>query len=144
MASGRAASRMASAVLNRYELDERDWVVLAALLRRNFLAPQQIARATMLDKVAMARASIRLGARGWVVRHPNRHDQRSHLLELTAAGEKVAIQALQAMETFNAGLFGGMPRAEMERLALLLERIELGASALKIHLRQARGRIAYL
>ncbi|WP_068073938.1 MarR family winged helix-turn-helix transcriptional regulator [Novosphingobium lentum] len=100
-----------------------EWRIMAVLGDAGPLTQRQLVRATLMDKVAVNRASKVLEDRGLLQRSPNDADGRSHHLELTIAGKdmhgKIWPQAVEMEER----IFACLSQREKEKLRTMLDKL---------------------
>lgn len=101
-----------------------EWRVIAWVAEKGSITQQQICAQTRMDKVTVSRAAIALTDRGFLQRLPNKDDRRSHLLALTAEGERLhAAIAPKALE-LESRIFSHFSAAEVEAFRSMLGRID--------------------
>jgi DNA-binding MarR family transcriptional regulator len=121
-----AIAQQYSAIFN---LTIPEWRVVAHVAEQSGITQQEIGLRTRMDKVTVSRATIALAARGFVSRHKNPADRRSHLLSLTPAGRRLyAAIAPKALELERA-VFGQFSAAEITAFGNFLQRVDAAASA---------------
>lgn len=119
--SNRVSEAIAREYRERFDLGTTEWRVMAVLARFDGqgLSAGEVARFTVMDKVAVSRALARLVAKGRVLRHAHRGDKRRSVLSLSAAGWRihaaVAPLARQQEREFLA-LLGTEERAWLARI----------------------------
>lgn len=101
-----------------------EWRVIAWVAEKGCITQQQICAQTRMDKVTVSRAAIALTDRGVLHRLPNPEDRRSHLLTLTAEGERLhAAIAPKALE-LERRVFSHFSEAEVGAFRSMLRRID--------------------
>jgi len=110
-------------VLRKRGLDLRDWMVMAALDGRSASTQRELVGASNLDKVAVNRAAARLKKLELVSSHPNRHDGRSHHLELTPRGRQTFRECSQALAELEREALAQFDDAELDRLSGYIDRL---------------------
>lgn len=120
----RISRLIARVYADRFGLSNPEWRVIAHLGNSSGLSARALAERTAMDKVKVSRAIAQLTARRLVRRDVNPRDQRGVILALTAAGramyENIVPEALEMERAIVAELEPG----EVERLALMLNRLE--------------------
>ncbi|HTM96060.1 MAG TPA: MarR family transcriptional regulator [Croceibacterium sp.] len=111
-------------VLRSYKLDMRAWLVLRAIGKFESATQRQIAAATGLDKVAVNRAASSLKELRLTEALPNARDGRSHLLELSFAGEQTLASCAHDIATLESDLLDGLGEIECRDLVRLLKHLE--------------------
>ena len=79
---------------------------------------------TRMDKVTVSRAAIALVGRGLLARGHNPGDGRSHLLQLTPAGNDLYAQVAPKALELERRIFDRLDREEVERFVATLRRID--------------------
>ena len=100
-----------------------EWRIMAVLGDAGPLTQRDLVRATLMDKVAVNRASKVLEDRKLVTRNPNAADGRSHHLALTDAG--AALHGLiwpQALAAYEK-IFATFTPSETQQLSMLLDKL---------------------
>ena len=83
--SNAVSGRIAQEYRERFALSVPEWRVMAMLGDSGLLTQRDVNELTLMDKVAVNRATKALEERDLVSRRPNVQDGRSHLLELDRA-----------------------------------------------------------
>ena len=108
---------------SQFGLKIPEWRIMAVLGDAGPLTQRDLVRATLMDKVAVNRASRVLEDRHLVSRNPNAADGRSHHLALTDAGTAmhglIWPQALAAYEK----IFTTFTPSETRQLSTLLDKL---------------------
>jgi DNA-binding MarR family transcriptional regulator len=108
---------------SQFGLKIPEWRIMAVLGDAGPLTQRDLVRATLMDKVAVNRASRVLEERALVHREPNAADGRSHYLALTGAGAamygQIWPQAIAAYEK----IFAGFSPSETQKLSALLDKL---------------------
>ncbi|AMK25282.1 MULTISPECIES: MarR family winged helix-turn-helix transcriptional regulator [unclassified Sphingobium] len=101
-----------------------EWRVIAWVAERGSITQQQICAQSRMDKVTVSRAAIALTERDLLHRLPNPEDRRSHLLALTAEGQRLhAAIAPKALE-LESGVFSHFSAEEIDAFTTMLRRID--------------------
>ncbi|MDF8333670.1 MarR family winged helix-turn-helix transcriptional regulator [Novosphingobium cyanobacteriorum] len=106
-----------------------EWRVMTVLGEIGAAAQCELVDLTLQDKVTVYRACKSLGTRGLVARSSNVRDGRSHLLELTSAGEAVFREIWPQAEEASNAIFNVLSATELKRLRTMLEKIYTRASS---------------
>lgn len=121
--SDQACTRAERQVLRAHRLDMRAWMVLKAIGQLETATQREIASATALDKVAVNRATSWLKNHGLVNTFPNSLDGRSHLLELSFAGQRTLAECMREIEELEKELLTGLSENEHWELTKLLKHL---------------------
>ncbi|PXA90732.1 MarR family transcriptional regulator [Nostoc sp. 3335mG] len=129
--SNLVSDKVADAYRALFGLKISEWRLVAVLAEDGAMSQQALCGRTHMDKVTVSRAAIALADRRLVDRAPNPEDQRSHLLALSDEGwrlyEQIAPKALE----MERRIFAGIDSEELDRFREMLDRIQLGAEALR-------------
>lgn len=121
--SNAVSSLIAGEYRNEFGLKIPEWRIMTVLGDAGALTQRELARATLMDKVAVNRACKVLEDRGLVQRSPNEADGRSHHLELTAAGCNMQGQIWpQAVDIYEK-IFASLTPKETEKLRTILDKL---------------------
>ncbi|MBC2670830.1 MarR family winged helix-turn-helix transcriptional regulator [Novosphingobium piscinae] len=107
----------------RFDLRLPEWRVLAVLGDAGALTQRDLARATLMDKVAVNRACRILEDRALVMRSPNDRDGRSHHLELSDTGRAMHKEMMPAAFAIERRVFADLSEIERRQLRQLLGRV---------------------
>lgn len=121
--SDQACTRAERQVLRAHRLDMRAWMVLKAIGQLETATQREIASVTALDKVAVNRATSWLKTHGLVNTFPNSLDGRSHLLELSFAGQRTLAECTREIAELEKELLTGLTETEHWELAKLLKHL---------------------
>jgi DNA-binding MarR family transcriptional regulator len=121
--SNAVSQRIAGEYRSRFGLSVPEWRVMAVLGDSGPLTQRELTSMTIMDKVAVNRACKVLEDRGLAVRRPNAQDGRSHLLELTAAGQTMHQQIMPLALEMERRLFARFTDEEIESFRSLLGRV---------------------
>ena len=110
-------------VFGKHGLDMRDWQVLSAIRELGCATQRDVVKLSKLDKVAVNRAAARLKEKELIDSLPNRHDGRSHLLELSKYGESTIQQCTVAIVELERIALSDFTAGECNALANLLDRL---------------------
>ena len=100
-----------------------EWRIMAVLGDAGTLTQRQLVAATLMDKVAVNRASKVLEARGLVARSPNVSDGRSHHLELTPEGITMHGQIMPLAVDMYEQVFACLTERETDKLRAILAKL---------------------
>ncbi len=119
-----AVSALISGEYNsQFGLKIPEWRIMAVLGDAGPLTQRDLVRATLMDKVAVNRASKALEDRALVRREPNAADGRSHYLALTDDGAamhgRIWPQAVAAYEK----IFAAFSPRDTQKLSALLDKL---------------------
>lgn len=107
----------------RFDLRLPEWRVLAVLGDAGALTQRDLARATLMDKVAVNRACKVLEDRGLARRSPNNRDGRSHHLELSEEGHALHREMMPAAFAIERRVLADLSEIERHQLRNLLGRV---------------------
>lgn len=130
IASNRVSGAIATAYHALFGLRIPEWRLVAVLAEGGEMTQLAIGRVTRMDKVTVSRAAIALVERGLAARSPNKDDQRSHHLSLTAAGKRLYDEVAPMAISIEHQIFEGFSRDELAVLRGMLERLETAAAVL--------------
>lgn len=122
--SNMVSELIASAYEALFGLRVPEWRLVAVIAEAEAISQQAIGRRTRMDKVTVSRAAIALVERGLIKRTPNPGDARSHLLSLTGAGEQLYAEVMPKALEYEKRIFASFKPAEIERLKIMLARID--------------------
>lgn len=120
--------RVATSVLQRFDLSIADFDVLNTLHRvgdKQGSKPTDLARSALITTGAMTSRLDRLERAGLIGRSPDPADRRGVLITLTAAGGKIAKQALQALIAANEQFLAPLDAPRRDALAAGLKQLLL-------------------
>jgi DNA-binding MarR family transcriptional regulator len=112
--------------LRPFGLSFGDFDVINTLRRRgdeDGANPSDLAASSLITTGAMTARLHRLERAGLIKRTPDRADGRAVRVRLTARGEKVAIEALDAVIAADRVFLRGLPPSEHELMAALLRQL---------------------
>lgn len=130
VASNAVSGLIAERYRKRFALKIPEWRVMAVLGDTGPATQRDLTAATVMDKVAVNRASKVLEERGLVARAPNASDGRSHLLELTPEGRAIHEEVMPLAIQTESDLFDGFDPEERAQFRTLLERMRERAASL--------------
>jgi len=113
----------------RFGLKITEWRLIAVLGDAGAVTQRDLTQATLMDKVAVNRASKVLEERELVKRKPNASDGRSHLLELTEEGRAVHQEVMPMVERMERDIFSVLSAQEQDQFKGMLNRIFDNADA---------------
>ncbi|WP_174298041.1 MarR family winged helix-turn-helix transcriptional regulator [Sphingomonas bacterium] len=122
--SNLVSERVARTYEALFGLSIPEWRLVAVVAETGGITQAAVGARTRMDKVTVSRAAIALVERGLLarVRHPG--DGRSHMLELTAAGNDLhALVAPKALE-LERRIFEGFDPDELRAFVAVLQRID--------------------
>ncbi len=129
VASNAVSRAIARAYERQFGLKIPQWRLLAVLADEGALTPQMLCGRTVMDKVTVMRAARGLLQRRLLTRLPNAEDKRSHLLMLTAAGQRLYQQIVPLALEYEAQLLAGIEPRDIVRFERMLRQIEQAACA---------------
>lgn len=127
IASNAVSNLIARAYEERFQLRIPEWRLMAVLAEVKEATPQQLGRATRMDKISVSRAAKSLRGRGLLQPSPNAVDRRSHFLSLTEEGRALYARIAPLALELEAELLRHFSAAEISELEASLRRIEATA-----------------
>ncbi len=121
--SNAVSSMIAQRYRARFGLKITEWRVIAVLGDAGAATQRDLTQATLMDKVAVNRASKVLEERELLKRKPNAHDGRSHLLELTQEGKAIHQEVMPMVEQMERDIFAALSTQEQAQFKAMLKRI---------------------
>lgn len=121
--SNAVSVRIALEYRQRFGLSVPEWRVMAVLGDSGPLTQRDLARLTVMDKVAVNRACKVLEQRRLASRRPNTQDGRSHLLELTESGTRMHDEIMPLALEMERRLFANFKPEEVAHFRHLLDRV---------------------
>ncbi|VAW02033.1 Transcriptional regulator, MarR family [hydrothermal vent metagenome] len=129
--SNQVSNLIADLYQDRFGLSIWQWRVIAMLGSNGSRTAQQIAAQAAMDKMTVSRSVSALLKRDLINRAPSQTDRRSHILRLTATGQKIHDEIAPLARKQEQVLLSGMSQRETKQLFSLLERLE--QTAVKAH-----------
>ena len=126
-ASNAVSHRIAQQYREHFGLKVNEWRVMAVLGDTGKAKQRDLAKATLLDKVAVNRAVKSLVSRKFVARQDNASDGRSHLLDLTEEGRDVHGKIMPMTRAMERELFSCFTSDERTMLRRLLVEVRQSA-----------------
>lgn len=111
-------------ILSRYELEMRDWLVLAGLVELGKAAQKELTGPTRLDKVAINRAVSRLAHLGLLTFSKNTRDGRSHLIELSDKGQDIYLSAATEIAALERDILAHFSPEEAAQFKYLITKLK--------------------
>lgn len=108
------------------ELRPVDFSVLNLLLTNTGVTSRQLCRALNVLPPNMVAVINALEKRGVLTRHQNARDKRSEILQITASGKKLILQALQQAIASDQAATAKLTARERASLARMLKKIYAG------------------
>ncbi len=106
-----------------FDIHARDLGVLLAIDSIEPASQQQIARRLGVDRTTMVAMIDALEAKGLLARRPDADDRRRNVIELTATGQNILRQAIDASDKAEAELLAPLSTEERQQLRDLLTRV---------------------
>ena len=129
VASNAVSDRIADRYRERFNLKIAEWRVMAVLGDSGPHTQRELSELTLMDKVAVNRACKSLSDKNYILREPNSHDGRSHLLRLTTSGRKTFEEIMPLALQMETRLFSTLDETEKENLRAILRKIAADARA---------------
>ena len=137
VASNAVSGLIARAYQDRFGLTVPQWRLVCVLAEdgkgaggAGGLTQGQIVARTVMDKVTVSRAAQGLVKRRFVSRADHHADGRSHVLELTAEGQRLYAEIAPLALAYEAALIAGLSPDEVGLLKRLLVRLQTTAGQL--------------
>lgn len=130
VASNAVSGLIARAYEDRFGLTVPQWRLICVLAEEVGLTQVAIVARTGMDKVTVSRAAQGLAKRRLVGRSEHHADGRSHVLTLTAEGERLYAEIAPLALAYEAALIAGLAPSEVALLKRLLLRLQGAAHAL--------------
>lgn len=130
VASNAVSGLIARAYQDRFALTVPQWRVICVLAEDGGLTQGQIVARTVMDKVTVSRAAQELLKRHLVGRSDHHADGRSHVLALTAEGQRLHAEIAPLALAYEAALISGLAPDEVALLKRLLARLQAAAGQL--------------
>ncbi len=105
-----------------------EWRLIAILAETPKVSQQAIVERSAMDKMTVSRAASALVSRKLAARVPNGVDKRSHLLALTAAGERLYAQVAPAALRIESELLRGLTPADVNAFKRILGKLRDAAA----------------
>lgn len=106
-----------------FGIDGSELGILLLLAGHEPGSQQQAAQRLGIDRTSMVSRLDALEDKGLVSRHPHTHDRRRNIVELTAAGRDIVIQANRASERAERALLAPLTPQHAEQLREALQAI---------------------
>lgn len=117
------SASLADFYASQYDLNPPEWRVIAVLAQSPGLTSAGVVARTAMDKVAVSRAVARLLRQGRLSRLQSNVDRRCTALELTRAGLALYRAVAPRALAYERDLLRALPKADRERLDVILERL---------------------
>jgi DNA-binding MarR family transcriptional regulator len=109
--------------LRGFDLTPEQFGVLGRLWEREGLSQRELAELLFKDKPTITRMLDKLDDRGLTRRQPDPRDRRIYRVYLTADGKALEEPVLRAVRGARSQAYGGLSRAEQDRLKAELDLI---------------------
>ena len=130
MASNAVSGLIARAYQDRFGLSVPQWRLICVLAEGGALTQGQLVSKTVMDKVMVSRAAQGLLRRHLVSRTEHHADARSHVLALSAQGQRLYAEIAPLALAYEQALIAGLSPDEVDGLKRLLSRLQSAATAL--------------
>lgn len=130
VASNAVSGLIARAYQDRFALTVPQWRLICVLAEEGALTQVQLVARTVMDKVTVSRAAQGLLGRRLVTRSAHKIDARSHVLALSAQGERLYREIAPLALAYEQALIEDLTAEEVEGLKLLLRKLQAAATAL--------------
>lgn len=121
--SNTVSTTVARAYDKRFNVSIPEWRVIAILGRFPGLSAVEVAKRTMLDKVAVSRAVTKLIKNGRIDRVFADADKRRSILNLSAEGKQLHDEIAELGLRFERDLLEGLTAEELDQLNRIMERL---------------------
>src|SRR5262245_9154136 len=115
--------------LKDYGLRVPEWRALAALYSRKHSTMSELADLAPIARTTRTRPIDRMQDAGWLERLADAEDMRITRLALTATGRRMFERIWPAVERLNDLALEGLPKAEIDALKRILERMRANLEA---------------
>src|SRR5688572_816891 len=106
-----------------------EWRALAALYSRKHSTMSELAELATIDRTTLTRTVDRMQDAGWLERLADEADMRITRLALTGAGRRMFERIWPEVQRLNELALDGLPKAEIEALRKILERMRANLEA---------------
>ena len=130
VASNAVSGLIARAYEDRFGLTIPQWRLLCVLAEDGARTQGQLVARTVMDKVTVSRSAQGLVKRRLIGRSQHALDGRSHVLALTAEGQRLHAEIAPLALAYEAELIAGLERDEVALLQRLLSRLQASAERL--------------
>ena len=130
VASNAVSGLIARAYEDRFGLSIPQWRLLCVLAEDGARTQGQLVARTVMDKVTVSRSAQGLVKRRLIGRSQHALDGRSHVLALTAEGQRLHAEIAPLALAYEAELIAGLERDEVALLQRLLSRLQASAERL--------------
>jgi DNA-binding MarR family transcriptional regulator len=130
VASNAVSGLIARAYQDRFGLSVPQWRLICVLAEGGALTQGQLVSKTVMDKVMVSRAAQGLLRRHLVSRTEHHADARSHVLALSAQGQRLYAEIAPLALAYEQALIAGLSPDEVDGLKRLLSRLQSAATAL--------------
>lgn len=130
VASNAVSGLIARAYQDRFGLSVPQWRLICVLAEDGGLTQGQLVARTVMDKVTVSRAAQGLLRRHLVSRSDHHADARSHVLQLSAQGERLHAEIAPLALAYEQSIIEGLSPADVDGLKRLLLRLQDAATAL--------------
>jgi DNA-binding MarR family transcriptional regulator len=115
--------------LKDYGLRVPEWRALAALYARRHCTMSDLSELATIDRTTLTRTVDRMQDAGWLERLADEEDMRVTRLALTASGKKMFERIWPEVQRLNELALDGLPKAEIDSLKRILERMRSNLEA---------------
>jgi DNA-binding MarR family transcriptional regulator len=122
--SNLVSDKVAGIYIALFDLRIPEWRLITVVAEEGGVTQQGIGRRTRMDKVTVSRAAIALVERGLMIRAPNPDDKRSHLLQLTEAGEELYRAVAPKALELERRIFASFAPEELAAFTATLRKID--------------------
>lgn len=130
VASNAVSELISRAYQDRFGLSVPQWRLICVLAEDGALTQGQLVARTVMDKVTVSRAAQGLLKRHLVNRSEHHADARSHVLQLSAQGQRLYAEIAPLALAYEQALISGLSPEEVDGLKRLLSRLQDSATAL--------------
>jgi DNA-binding MarR family transcriptional regulator len=108
----------------KFKIGMSQFKILGAVQDNQRLLQRQIASTLNQTEASISRQVKLLHSKQLLVTRLNPKDRRQHITTLTPAGQRLIINALEILETFQAQFIAGLPKNQQTELLNILGNIE--------------------
>ena len=122
----RVSQQVAQHYQQQFHIGKVEWRVLATLAMHGSMSAREICQFTRLDKMPVSRAISRLRQSRLILQKQSKTDKRTHLLTLSAKGQKVYRQIVPAVLQEEQNILSLLSATERRQLQKILCKLEQG------------------
>ncbi|WP_121119856.1 MarR family winged helix-turn-helix transcriptional regulator [Croceibacterium ferulae] len=132
LASSSVSGRISREYKTRFGVSVIEWRVIAVLYEYGPLTQTELTDRTLMGKVAIHQACKLLEERHLINRSPNACDRRSHLVDLSMAGQDLYQRIMPVVADISRRIMGVLTVEEQCHFRAMLERVNDQVSRLNV------------